>query len=91
MADHPLTCLLRLVLCARSFSKVDVNGPSAHPVWKFLKSQLNSGEIGWNFFKFVVGRDGKPVKMLNQAWDRAALEHEVYELLKQPAPARRRQ
>ena len=34
------------------FAKVDVNGPSAHPIFKFLKSFDNMGEdIGWNFVK----------------------------------------
>lgn len=40
--------------------KVNVNGPNAHEVWRFLK--LSSGHtdpIKWNFSKFLVGRDGK--------------------------------
>ena len=42
------------------FSKVDVNGPNAHPVWKFLKSNQAVGthDIGWNFDKFLVNKDG---------------------------------
>ena len=44
------------------FSKVDVNGPGAHPLFKYLTSSkkglLGSQAIKWNFTKFLVGRDG---------------------------------
>lgn len=45
------------------FSKVDVNGSSAHPLYRWLKAQkkgfLGTESIKWNFTKFLVGRDGK--------------------------------
>ena len=46
------------------FEKTMVNGPTAHPIYKWLKSQgpAFSAEIEWNFAKFLVGRDGKVVK-----------------------------
>lgn len=47
------------------FAKVDVNGPRAHPLFRFLKKQkpgflgwLTAGRISWNFTKFVVDRRG---------------------------------
>jgi glutathione peroxidase len=44
------------------FSKVDVNGAGAHPLFKYLTSSkkglLGSQAIKWNFTKFLVGRDG---------------------------------
>ena len=44
------------------FSKVDVNGKSAHPLFEYLtstkKGLLGSEAIKWNFTKFLVGRDG---------------------------------
>jgi glutathione peroxidase len=44
------------------FSKVDVNGDDAHPLFKYLtttkKGLLGSQAIKWNFTKFLVGRDG---------------------------------
>ncbi len=47
-------------------AKVDVNGPKAHPLWTWLKSEapglLGSEAIKWNFTKFLVGRDGKVIK-----------------------------
>jgi glutathione peroxidase len=45
------------------FTKVDVNGPRAHPLYRYLK-QARPGwfglqRIGWNFTKFLVDRDGQ--------------------------------
>ena len=48
------------------FEKVEVNGKNAHPIFKFLKSKLSGGLLGsrikWNFTKFVIDKNGKPVK-----------------------------
>ncbi len=48
------------------FAKIDVNGPSAHPLYAFLKHEkkglLGSEGIKWNFTKFLVGRDGQVVE-----------------------------
>jgi len=45
------------------FEKIDVNGPSAHPIYQWLKSQPGgAGDITWNFEKFVISRTGKLVK-----------------------------
>ncbi len=43
------------------FAKIDVNGPEAHPLYQWLKSEqkgLIGGAIKWNFTKFLIGRDG---------------------------------
>jgi len=45
--------------------KVDVNGAGTHPVFKYLKGKLGSifgSKIKWNFTKFLVDKNGKPVK-----------------------------
>ena len=48
------------------FAKIEVNGPGAHPLYEFLKSSepglLGTEGIKWNFTKFLVGKDGKPLK-----------------------------
>lgn len=48
------------------FSKIDVNGDAAHPLYKYLtstkKGLLGSEAIKWNFTKFLVGRDGQVIK-----------------------------
>lgn len=47
------------------FSKVDVNGSDAHPLYKWLKSEKSGvlgGAIKWNFTKFLVDPQGNVVK-----------------------------
>ena len=45
------------------FAKVDVKGPVAHAIFRFLtreaKGVLGSQNIKWNFTKFLVGRNGE--------------------------------
>jgi glutathione peroxidase len=47
------------------FAKVEVNGDGACPLYKHLTAletkPKGPGKIGWNFEKFVLGRDGKVV------------------------------
>lgn len=47
-------------------SKIDVNGPTAHPLYQWLSAEapglLGSKSIKWNFTKFLVGKDGKVIK-----------------------------
>ena len=47
-------------------AKVDVNGPDAHPLWKWLTAEapglLGTQSIKWNFTKFLVGKDGQVIK-----------------------------
>lgn len=39
--------------------KIEVNGPNAHPIYKYCKDQATEGrDIGWNFEKFLVSVDG---------------------------------
>jgi len=38
--------------------KVEVNGPNAHPIYKYCKENTNITNIGWNFEKFFVSIDG---------------------------------
>ena len=46
-------------------AKVEVNGDSADPLFKYLKKAkpglLGSQAIKWNFTKFLIDRDGNPV------------------------------
>lgn len=47
------------------FDKVDVNGTNTHPIFKYLKSNLGGflgSFIKWNFTKFVIDKNGKPIK-----------------------------
>jgi len=59
-------CLLNYDVSFPMFSKVDVNGDHAHPLYEHLKSEapglLGSRAIKWNFTKFLVDKSGKVVK-----------------------------
>src|ERR1700761_2549511 len=41
------------------YSKIDVNGPNADPLYTWLKQ--GGPDIEWNFAKFLVGRDGEVI------------------------------
>lgn len=47
------------------FAKTDVNGPDAHPLWTWLRTEKGGvlgDDIKWNFTKFLVGRDGTVIR-----------------------------
>jgi glutathione peroxidase len=48
----------------RVFKKIDVNGKNACDLYKFLRlrSNLKGNQIGWNFGKFIVSRDGEKIE-----------------------------
>ena len=50
------------------FSKIDVNGDDAAPLYKWLTAAApnedGSLDIPWNFTKFLVGRDGEVIERL---------------------------
>lgn len=58
-------CLINYGVSFPMFSKIDVNGPNAHPLYVYVKKELPGifgGKVRWNFTKFLIGPDGKPVK-----------------------------
>ena len=70
------------------FAKIDVNGPEAHPLFKFLKSERGGmlGAIGldaikWNFTKFLVDADGNVVARFAPGATPASLKPEIEKLL----------
>ena len=66
------------------FKKVDVNGAASHPLFTYLRSALPGllgGKIRWNFTKFLVGRDGKPIKRFAPITKPARLEAQVRQAL----------
>ena len=58
-------CLINYGVTFPMFAKVDVNGADAHPIFKYLKKELGGffgRKIKWNFTKFLVDSNGRPVK-----------------------------
>ncbi len=66
------------------FSKIDVNGDSAHPLWKWLKLKQGGflvNAIKWNFTKFLVDKDGKPIKRFAPTTGPAKIEPDISSLV----------
>jgi glutathione peroxidase len=66
------------------FEKIEVNGDKANPLYIFLKNSLQiegKNNIRWNFEKFLIGKDGKPVKRFAPTTKPAELESEIEALL----------
>lgn len=49
------------------FSKISVKGKDQHPLYQYLTKKENNGKrnnpVSWNFQKFLVGRNGKLLKV----------------------------
>ncbi len=71
------------------FAKIDVNGPDAHPLYRYLKSEksgiLGTEAIKWNFTKFLVDRQGKVVDRYGPATKPKTLASQIEILLDGPA------
>jgi len=68
------------------FSKIDVNGADAHPLWKWLKEQPNGrgfmgNSIKWNFTKFLINREGQVVKRYGPMDDPSVVERDLVNYL----------
>ena len=58
-------CKLNYDVSFQLSEKIEVNGSNAHPAFKYLKSELKgklNDSIKWNFTKFLIDRNGMPVK-----------------------------
>jgi glutathione peroxidase len=59
-------CSLNYNVSFPLFSKIQVNGEDAHPLYQYLKSQSagSSGpqDIEWNFTKFLLDKDGTLIR-----------------------------
>ncbi|MDM5270919.1 glutathione peroxidase [Sulfurovum sp. zt1-1] len=68
------------------FSKIEVNGDNAHPLYVYLKSKqtgiLGTEAIKWNFTKFLVDKEGKVVARFGSSTKPEELEEEIETLLK---------
>lgn len=66
------------------FDKVKVNGATAHPVFCYLKNELPGllgKRIKWNFTKFLIGRDGEPIKRFEPNTTPEKIEAAILEAL----------
>ena len=68
------------------FEKVDVKGEDAHPLFKYLTSEkkglLGSESIKWNFTKFLINKEGKPIARFAPNTTPEKISKEIENLLK---------
>jgi len=68
------------------FSKINVNGDEAHPLYQYLKSEqpgvLGTEVIKWNFTKFLVERKGNVVKRFGSSTNPKDIEKDIETLLR---------
>jgi glutathione peroxidase len=78
------TCKINFGVTFPLFEKTEVNGENAHPVFKYLKAKLGSllgRKIKWNFTKFLVDADGKPIKRFSSFAKPESIEPYIKRLL----------
>lgn len=78
-------CQLNYGVSFPMFSKIDVNGGDAHPLFQYLKKEargvLGSQTIKWNFTKFLVNRDGEVVERYGSADKPSRIRADIEPLL----------
>ena len=78
-------CSLTYDVSFPMFAKIDVNGPTAHPLYQYLKSAkkglLGSEGIKWNFTKFLVDKKGEVVGRYTPTDKPEAMEGTIVKLL----------
>ncbi|EMX8930340.1 MAG: glutathione peroxidase [Enterobacter asburiae] len=78
------TCHINYGVSFPMFEKLEVNGNAAHPLFRYLKNELPGvlgGRIKWNFTKFLIGRDGKPLKRFAPMTTPEKMERVIVEAL----------
>lgn len=79
-------CQLNFGVTFPLFSKIEVNGPGTHPLYVYLKKQksgfLGTGNIKWNFTKFLVDKNGKVLARYGSMSKPEALVSEIEKALR---------
>lgn len=85
-------CRLNFGVSFPLFAKIDVNGPDAHPLYRYMKREaggLFGSAIKWNFTKFLIDRRGRVVKRFAPAKSPGKIESRIVRLLEEPGDAAR--
>ena len=83
-ANMEQSCKLNFGVSFPLFEKIDVNGPQTHPIFKMLKSRLSGlfgSRIKWNFTKFLIDAEGRPVRRFSPVTKPKAIEPYIRKLL----------
>lgn len=78
-------CDLTYNVSFKMFDKIEVNGPNASPLFKYLKHEspgiLGTEAVKWNFTKFLVNKDGQVVKRFAPKDGKSAIESELQKII----------
>jgi len=77
-------CQSRYGITFKMFKKVEVNGETAEPLFKYLREQksgMMGDKIKWNFTKFLVDRNGNVVGRFSPTTTPEQIDTEVAKLL----------
>jgi glutathione peroxidase len=77
-------CQVRYGVSFPLFSKVNVNGDDAHPIFQFLKNEkggLLGDSIKWNFTKFLIDKKGTVVERFAPMTPPSVIEPQIEKLL----------
>ncbi len=77
-------CVVNYGVTFPMFSKVDVNGNHAHPIFKNLREELGGlmgDKVKWNFTKFLIDSSGNPVKRFAPVTSPEKMEKYIKNLL----------
>ena len=78
-------CDLKFNIKFPLFSKINVNGDDADPLYKFLKKAapglLGTEKIKWNFTKFLVDKKGNVIERFASVTKPESIEDQIKEIL----------
>ncbi|NOU93594.1 glutathione peroxidase [Paenibacillus sp. LMG 31456] len=78
-------CELNYKVTFPLFAKVDVKGENAHPLFDYLVNNVpaphHTGDIEWNFVKFLVNQEGQVVKQYPARMEPEAIEQDIKKLV----------
>jgi len=79
------TCRINHGVTFQLTEKIEVNGENTHPLFRFLKGKLSTwlgSKIKWNFTKFLIDQNGKPVKRFSPTTKPEKIEKYIVQYLK---------
>jgi glutathione peroxidase len=75
-------CTTRFGVTFRQFAKIEVNGKNESPLYTYLKEKTGGKNIGWNFTKFLIDKEGNIVKRFESKVKPEEIDPEIAALLK---------
>lgn len=77
-------CAINYGVTFNVMSKIDVNGPNTHPLYKYIKDNspgLLGKSIKWNFTKFLVDAEGNIVERYSPMTSPEKIKPQIEKLL----------